>query len=288
MKQIIIISGKGGTGKTVITAAFATLAKNSCFADCDVDAADLNLLLQPTIIEQHDFRSGQTAVIDQSKCDQCNKCRKVCRFDSIREDFIVDPIACEGCVFCYNVCPQKAITMQENIAGEWFVSETRFGPMIHAKLGIAEENSGKLVALVRKKAKEIAQLRNCDWVIVDGAPGIGCPVIASLSEIDYALVVTEPTLSGLHDADRVIGVARHFRIVTKLIINKYDLNLMMTEKIESYCQDNNIELIGKIPFDETVVKSMIDGMTVIEYTNSKAKQEIINIWEKIKQLNNLK
>ncbi|MBS4015876.1 MAG: ATP-binding protein [Candidatus Latescibacteria bacterium] len=284
MKQIIIISGKGGTGKTVITAAFAALAKNACFADCDVDAADLNLLLKPEIKQRHEFRSGQTAIIDQTQCNQCNICREVCRFDAIRENFVVDPITCEGCAFCSHVCPKKAITMQENIAGEWFVSETRFGPMVHAKLGIAQENSGKLVALVRKKAKEIAQLRNCDWVIVDGAPGIGCPVIASLSEIDYALIVTEPTLSGLHDADRVIGVTKHFRVPTKLIVNKYDLNIDMTKKIEEYCETNQIDLIGKISFDDSVVKSMVDGITVIEYTNGKVKQEIINIWEKIKQL----
>jgi MinD superfamily P-loop ATPase len=284
MKQIITISGKGGTGKTVITAAFAALAKDACFVDCDVDAADLNLLLKPDIKERHNFQSGKTAVIDKIKCTQCNRCLEICRFDAISKDLIIDSISCEGCAFCSWICPENAIEMKESISGEWFVSETRFGPMAHAKLGIAEENSGKLVALLRQKAKEIAQKRNCDWVIVDGAPGIGCPVIASLSEIDYALVVTEPTLSGLHDADRVIGVTKHFRIPTKLIVNKYDLNIDMTQKIEEYCKTNEIELIGKISFDDSVVKAMVDGLTVIEYTNGKTKQEIINIWNKIKQL----
>jgi MinD superfamily P-loop ATPase len=283
MKQIIIISGKGGTGKTVITAAFAALAKNACLADCDVDAADLHLLLEPMIKEKHEFRSGKTAVIDKTKCIQCGKCVEVCRFEAIGKDFIIDPISCEGCDFCSLVCPEEAITMQENISGEWFISETRFGPLVHAKLGVAEENSGKLVSLVRKKAKELAEARNCEWVIVDGAPGIGCPVIASLSGIDCALVVTEPTLSGLHDADRVISVAKHFRISTKLIVNKYDLNIDMTEKIERYCKDNNIHLVGKIPFDESVVRAMVEGKTIIEYPDRKVKEEIINIWNWLRQ-----
>jgi MinD superfamily P-loop ATPase len=283
MKQIVVISGKGGTGKTVITAAFAALAKNACFADCDVDAADLHLLLKPVIKERYEFRSGKTAVINKAKCTQCGRCIEVCRFDAISKNLIIDPISCEGCAFCSWVCPENAIKMEENISGEWFISETRFGPMVHAKLGIAEENSGKLVTMVRKKAKEIAEQRHCDWVIVDGAPGIGCPVIASLSEIDCALIVTEPTLSGLHDADRVIGVTKHFRISTKLIVNKYDLNKDMTRKIERYCLGNNIDLIGKIPFNESVVRAMLEGKTIIEYNDGKVKQEVINIWKKIEE-----
>ena len=283
MKQIVIISGKGGTGKTVLTGALAALAQNKIMADCDVDAADLHLLLSPEIKEQHEFRSGKTARIDQSLCRQCGKCIRVCRFGAITDDFTIDPIACEGCGFCSFVCPQKAIVMEENISGDWFISNTRFGPMVHAKLGIAEENSGKLVALVRKQAKELAERNSCDWVIVDGAPGIGCPVIASLSGIDCALVVTEPTLSGLHDAARVIEVAKHFGVPVKLIINKYDLNPSMTEKIERYCVDNNIDLAGKIRFDKSVVRAMVEGKTIIEYEDSQAKEAVVNIWEKIKQ-----
>ncbi len=279
MKQIVIISGKGGTGKTVITGAFAALAKNKVMADCDVDAADLHLLLQPNIKERHEFKSGQTATIDKKICQQCGKCIVACRFDAISQDFIIDPIACEGCAFCSYICPVSAIKMEENLAGEWFISETRFGPMVHAKLGIAEENSGKLVALVRKKAKEIAEENNCDWVIIDGAPGIGCPVIASLSGIDCALVVTEPTLSGLHDALRVIDVTKHFKVPAKLVINKYDLNPEMSEKIQKYCANNGISLVGKIRFDKSVVEAMVEGKTIIEYQDTKIKEEVIKIWE---------
>lgn len=279
MKQIVIISGKGGTGKTVITAAFAALAKNAVFADCDVDAADLHLLLQSNKKQRYEFKSGQTAIIDKKVCQQCGKCIAACRFSAISQDFIVDPISCEGCAFCSYICPVGAIKMEENLAGEWFISETRFGPMVHAKLGIAEENSGKLVSLLRKKAKELAEKNNCDWVIIDGAPGIGCPVIASLSGVDLSLVVTEPTLSGLHDAIRVIEVAKHFSVAVKLIINKYDLNADLSKEIEEYCHKNSIPLIGKIGFDESVIKAMIEGKTIIEYQDTKIKNEVIKIWE---------
>jgi len=279
MKQIVIISGKGGTGKTVIAGAFAALAKNKVMADCDVDAADLHLLLQPNIKERHEFKSGQTAIIDKKICQQCGKCIVTCRFNAISQDFVVDPISCEGCAFCSYICPFQAIRMEESISGEWFISETRFGPMVHAKLGIAEENSGKLVALVRKQAKELAEKNNCEWVIIDGAPGIGCPVIASLSGIDCALVVTEPTLSGLHDAIRVIDVAKHFGVTVKLVINKYDLNIEMSEKIEKYCDKNDISLIGKIGFDKSVVEAMVESKTILEYQDTKIKEEVIGIWE---------
>ncbi len=279
MKQIVIISGKGGTGKTVITGAFAALVKNKVMADCDVDAADLHLLLQPVIKERHEFRSGQTAIIDKQICQKCGECISVCRFNAISQDFIVDPISCEGCAFCSYICSFNAIKMEENISGEWFISETRFGPMVHAKLEIGEENSGKLVSLVRKQAKDLAEKNNLDWVIIDGAPGIGCPVIASFSDVDCALVVTEPTLSGLHDATRVIDVAKHFSISVKLVINKYDLNPNMSEEIEKYCKKNGISLIGKIGFDKSVVEAMVNGKTIIEYKDSPVKGEIQKIWD---------
>jgi len=283
MKQIVIISGKGGTGKTVIAGALAFLAENKVMADCDVDAADLHLLLHPVNRERHEFRSGETAVIDLSLCTRCGECRTICRFDAISDDFIVNRIACEGCAFCSHICPEKAIEMKENISGEWFISDTRFGTMVHARLGVAEENSGKLVSLVRKHAKTLAEKEKCDWVIIDGAPGIGCPVIASLSGIDCAVVVTEPTLSGLHDAKRVISVATHFNVPTKLIVNKYDLNVDMTADIEIYCKNNNIELIGKIAFNESVVKAMIEGKTIMEYGDGKVKEDIVAIWNKLKK-----
>lgn len=283
MKQIVIISGKGGTGKTVITGAFAALAKNAVFADCDVDAADLHLLLEPNIKESHEFRSGITAFVHKDKCTQCGKCREICRFNAIDESIVIDSISCEGCAFCSFVCPVSAIEMRENVSGEWFISDTRFGPLVHAKLGVASENSGKLVSLVRKKAKELAEQNKCDWVIVDGAPGIGCPVIASLSGIDCAVVVTEPTLSGLHDAQRVIGVTKHFNVQTKLLINKYDLNLDMAKQIEKYCQTNDVELIGEIRFDIAVIKAVVEGKTIIEYRDGIVKKEIVSIWEKLQR-----
>jgi MinD superfamily P-loop ATPase len=294
MKQLVVISGKGGTGKTVLTGAFAALAQNKVMADCDVDAADLHLLLSPVVKQQHKFKSGQTAVIDNNLCRQCGKCIDICRFNAVRfrkgkdakaqnSSYIIDTVACEGCGFCAFICPEQAITMQDNVSGEWFISDTRFGTMVHAKLGIAEENSGKLVALVRKQAKELAEEKNCEWVIIDGAPGIGCPVIASLSGIDCALVVTEPTLSGLHDAQRVIKVARHFNIPVKLIINKYDLNPQMSQRIETYCSENGITFIGKIAFDKSVVEAMIEGKTIIEYKDSPAKEAIINIWKNLQK-----
>jgi len=282
MKQITIISGKGGTGKTVIAASFAGLAKDASFADCDVDAADLHLLLEPKIKENHEFRSGLTAFVNKELCTQCGKCREVCRFDAIDDNFDVDDISCEGCAFCSFVCPEGAIEMKEEVCGEWFISDTRFGPLVHAKLGVAKENSGKLVSLVRQKAKEVAQRRGHKWIVIDGSPGIGCPVIASITGVDYVLVVTEPTLSGLHDADRVIKVVGHFSIPLGLVINKYDLNIEMAEKIENYCSDNKVELIGRISFDKSVVEAMVEGKTIVEYNCKKTKNEIENVWNKLK------
>ncbi|MCK4463657.1 MAG: 4Fe-4S binding protein, partial [Candidatus Omnitrophica bacterium] len=256
---------------------------NKVMADCDVDAADLHLLLKPQIKERYVFKSGVTAFINKELCTQCGKCIEVCRFDAVSKDFTVDSISCEGCAFCSFACPVKAIEMRENTSGEWFISDTRFGPMVHAKLGIAEENSGKLVAQVRQRAKEIAEKQNLDWVIIDGAPGIGCPVIASITGVDCALVITEPTLSGLHDAKRVIGVTKHFGVPTKLVVNKYDLNLEMTEKIEEYCQRNNISFIGKVGFNKSVVKAMVEGKTIIEYSDAEVKDTISKIWDKLQK-----
>jgi MinD superfamily P-loop ATPase len=281
MKQLLVISGKGGTGKTVVSAALACLAKNTIIADCDVDAADMHLILPADVKQKQEFKSGKTAEIDPKLCIQCGQCLNVCRFEAISKKYEIDPIACEGCGFCALVCPRNAVKMKENVCGDWFVSETRLGLMVHAKLGIAEENSGKLVSLVRNKAKELAEENKADWVIIDGAPGIGCPVIACLSGVDCALVVTEPTLSGLHDAKRVIEVAEHFKVPVKLVINKYDLNLDMTQQIEDYCRQNNIDFIGKISFDKSFVKAMIQQKTIIEYSQSAVKQQIEDIWEKI-------
>ncbi len=281
MKQIVVISGKGGTGKSVLTASFAALAKNKVMVDCDVDAADLHLLLHPIVKERHEFRSGKTARLDRKVCTQCGKCIAPCRFDAIKDDLTIDLISCEGCGLCSLVCPTSAITMEENVAGEWFISDTKYGPFVHAKLGIAEENSGKLVAKIRQVAKEISEKESLDYVIIDGPPGIGCPVIASLSGVDCALVVTEPTLSGLHDAKRVIEVAEHFKIPVKMVINKYDLNNEMATHIERFCENIGIAVIGKIGFDKAVVESMVAGKTIVEHCGGIIREEIIKIWEEL-------
>ena len=282
MRELVIISGKGGTGKTVTTGAFAPLAKSKVMADCDVDAADLHLLLQPEIKEEKDFLSGTEAVINKELCNECGLCRELCRFEAISEDYTVNPIACEGCDFCANACPQKAIKMVRNPKGKQFVSNTRYGTFVHAKLGIGEDNSGKLVSSVRKKANEIGKTLNSDWIIIDGSPGIGCPVIASMGGANCALIITEPTMSGLHDADRIIKTAKHFNVPVKLIINKYDLNIEMSDKIEDYCKSNDISLIGKLGFDKIVVEAMVNGKTIIEYApDSKISHDLCDIWNKI-------
>ncbi len=283
MKQIVVISGKGGTGKSVITGSFASLAKNKVMADCDVDAADLYLLLHPTVKETHEFSGGKTAFIDEFRCTQCGKCQEVCRFEAI-DNYVVDPISCEGCGVCFHICPEKAIKMVDNLSGKWFISETTYGPFVHAKLGVAEENSGKLVTLVRQNAQLIAEKGGKDFVIIDGPPGIGCPVIASLSGVDIALIVTEPTLSGIHDLERIAGVAHHFGIKSLVCINKYDLNLVVTRKIEEYCRHNNIELVGEIPFDISVTKALVRGLPIVEYENNQVTNEIKNLWEKILEI----
>jgi len=281
MKQIVVISGKGGTGKTILTASFAALAKNKVMVDCDVDAADLHLLLHPDVKETHEFRSGKTAKLDKKICNQCGKCITLCRFDTISDDFVIDPVSCEGCGLCSLICPAGAIAMEENVAGEWFISDTKYGPFVHAKLGIAEENSGKLVAKIRQVSKEIAEKDRLDYVIVDGPPGIGCPVIASLSGVDCAVVVTEPTLSGLHDAKRVIEVCAHFKVSVKMVINKYDLNIDMTREIEAYCRSGNIEIAGKILFDSSIPKTLVKGITVIDGASEEVVKEIKDIWREV-------
>jgi len=285
MKQLVILSGKGGTGKTILSAAIATLAPNKVMADCDVDAANLYLLLKPEIEETHPFTGGEKAHIDVEKCTRCRECADICRFDAITEnkdgEIIIDPISCEGCGVCSHVCPADAIKMEEAISGEWYVSRTKYGPFVHAKLGIGAENSGKLVSEVRKNAKEIAEQNNLDFVIIDGPPGIGCPVISSLSGTDLALVVTEPALTAIHDMQRVVQTARHFQTQTACCINKYDINLQNSKQIENWCEKNSIPLLGKIPFDEAVTESMVQGIPLTEYTNNSATEEIRLVWQNL-------
>ncbi|MEA2004862.1 MAG: ATP-binding protein [Acidobacteriota bacterium] len=288
MKQLVIISGKGGTGKTIISASFAAIAKNKVMADCDVDAANLYLLLHPEIQETHSFSGGKKAKIHSDKCTGCGECLKVCRFEAIskKDDgkATVDFISCEGCGVCSYVCPVEAIEMESSMSGNWYVSQTKYGPFVHARLGIAEENSGKLVTEVRKKAKEIAEKNNCDFVIIDGPPGIGCPVIASLSGADMALVVTEPTLSGINDMERVVQTAQHFRIQTACCINKYDINLNNSNQIELWCKKNSIPLVGKIPFDDDVTTSLVQGIPLTKYSNNLAAEKIKKVWQNLQRL----
>lgn len=264
MKQLTVISGKGGTGKTSVTAAFACLADRAVLADTDVDAADLHLILEPQVREQGTYAGGSVAQIDREACTQCNTCTDVCRFEAISE-YVVDPIACEGCAFCAHVCPAGAVSMQERVSGTWFISETRRGPMVHARLGIAEDNSGKLVSLVRQKAREVAEQEGRDLVIIDGPPGIGCPVIAAITGTDLVLVVTEPTLSGLHDMERVLDTAAHFKIPAVVCVNKYDINADNTTTIEAACRTRDVPIVGRVPYDTAVTKAMIAQQSIVEY-----------------------
>jgi len=280
MKEVVILSGKGGTGKTSIVGSFAALAENKVLADCDVDAADLHLILSPSIKEENEFWSGQVAVINEEECTQCGLCQDVCRFDAIR-DFKVDPISCEGCGFCSHICPVEAINMKDSLSGHWFISDTKYGHLVHARLGIAQENSGKLVALVRQQAKQIAERDGLNCIISDGPPGIGCPVISSLSGANLALLVTEPTLSGIHDLERVLGVCHHFGIPILVCINKYDLNEDNTHQIEDYCLDLGVEVAAKIPFDNIVTEALVEKLPVVEYSQGKVTQEIQSLWQRI-------
>ncbi len=282
MRELVILSGKGGTGKTSITAAFASLAENIVLCDADVDAADLHLILKPDVKESSNFKGGHEAIINPDKCTQCGQCIELCRFGAIRDNFTVDPIECEGCGVCVDLCPEQAIDFPETICGQWYISGTRFGPMVHARLGIAQENSGKLVSLVRQEAKKIAEQENSDLILTDGPPGIGCPVIASIGQATAILIITEPTVSGRHDMERVRLLSKHFNMPAMVCINKYDLNLVQTQNIEILARDNDIPVVGKIPFDQTFTKAMIQAQTIFEYDNdSQASIEVRQIWEKI-------
>jgi len=281
VKEVVVLSGKGGTGKTSIVASLASLSESKVMIDCDVDAADLYLLLQPVAQERHEFWSGQKAMVALDRCTGCGLCREVCRFEAVTDEFQIDPISCEGCGFCYNICPEGAIAMQECLSGHWFISETRYGPLVHARLGVAQENSGKLVALVRKEAKRIAEEQRLDYIISDGPPGIGCPVISSLSGVDLAVIVTEPTLSGMHDLDRVISVCHHFSVPVIVCINKYDLNEDNSHQIESYCHGQGIETASRIPFDNVVTEALVKGLPVVEFSQGRVAHEIELLWQHI-------
>ncbi len=285
MKELVIISGKGGTGKTSIVAAFASLAEDKVLCDADVDAADLHLVTGPRIRETHDFQGGSTAIINQDKCTECDLCRDLCRWDAINSDFEVDAFECEGCGVCVYFCPEKAIDFPVKTCGQWFRSDTRFGPMIHARLGIAEENSGKLVTLVRQKARTLAEESGLNLLLTDGPPGVGCPVIASIGGATAVLIVVEPTVSGIHDMERVAQLAAHFRVPAMICVNKFDLNLDQTQTIEKYAKENGLETLGQIPFDASFTKSMVQGQTIFEYNgDSESTHAVETVWEKLQNV----
>ncbi len=331
MKELVVISGKGGTGKTSIVAAFAALAEKAVLADCDVDASDLHLVLAPEVRRREEFRSGREAVIRQTYCIGCGACLAHCRFEAVlrlaaeelraaaggagascldcdfcarscpvrnaaavremheslgdgREAvFMIDPVGCEGCGVCVHFCPVKAIDFPERLCGEWFVSDTRCGPMVHARLGIAEENSGKLVSLVRRQAREIAEARGLETILIDGSPGIGCPVIASITGAALVLAVTEPTLSGRHDLERVLKLAAHFNTPAMVLINKADLNPEMAANITGACRERGIRVAGEVPYDTSVTRAQLDAVSVIELAEGgPADQAIRAVWERVR------
>lgn len=286
MKEIVVISGKGGTGKTSLAASFALLGgKDVAVADCDVDAADMHLLLQPDFSDEDDFFSGELAYINQYDCIRCGKCADVCRFDAIpiiKGKFIVDPLSCEGCGYCARICPTNAITNKELNVGKWYVSNIKTGStMVHAKLGIGADNTGKLVAKVKNEAKDIAEENRKTYVVVDGSPGIGCPVVSSLSGASFVVLVTEPSVSGLHDLKRVYELVKKFKIKTGCIINKSDINNLVTDEIIEFLKEENIVHISNLPYDEDFTKAMANGQTIVEYSNGNLKELITKSWNKI-------
>lgn len=282
MRQIAILSGKGGTGKTTLTAAFSVLTGKIVVADCDVDAPDLHMLLHPEIIKRNEFKGSKLAQIDQMKCIKCGLCREKCRFNAITENIEVDQYSCEGCGVCTIVCPVNAVRLIERVSGQVYTSKINYGFMVHATLNPGEANSGKLVALVRLNAKVIAEKEGIDLILIDGPPGIGCPVVASVTGIDAALIVTEPTLSGIHDLERVVQLLEHFKIQPLLCINMYDVNKNNAKKILAFCKERCIEVVGMIPFNPKVTEAMVNGKTIVEYSpRSDVTNEIRSIWEKI-------
>jgi MinD superfamily P-loop ATPase len=318
MKELVVVSGKGGTGKTSIVASFAALADNKVLADCDVDAADLHLVLAPTIRHQEKFIAGKSAGIIQELCTGCGECAKLCAFDAVREKnpnstasfdidgairvvapdgsldtyrpivenktnrvYEIDSILCEGCGLCAHFCPEDAIELSDCESGEWFVSDTRFGPMVHARLGIGEENSGKLVTLVRNEARKLAEDRQHDLIVVDGPPGIGCPVIASVAAADLLLIVTEPTLSGLHDLDRIAKLAAQLETKALICINKWDINDEITSKIDEHARTMGLPVVGRVRYDTSVTEAQIEGLSVIEYTSEGITKDIELMWERV-------
>ncbi len=284
MKQLTVISGKGGTGKTTVTASFAALAENAVLADCDVDAADLHLILKPEVISTHDFFGLKLAHIDYDLCTRCGQCVRHCRFDAIDDDINIIADRCEGCGVCQFVCPVDAISMKERLSGHSHISSTRFGPMAHARLFTAEEASGKLVAVVRNNARILAYEQKRGIIIIDGPPGIGCPVISAISGVDICLIVTEPSLSGMHDLERVLEVTAHFKIPSLVCINKCDINPDNSAKIKSFCKEAGVGVVGELVYDRSVTQAQIKGLSVVEYDDGEVSQSLKAMWNRIMEI----
>jgi MinD superfamily P-loop ATPase len=284
MKELVVISGKGGTGKTSLVGALAYLADSMVLADCDVDAADLYLLLAPDIETREDFYAGGLASIDTDACISCGRCRELCRFDAIDSFFHVDPLACEGCGVCVWNCPVDAISFSSRKSGELYHSHTRVGPMVHARMGAGEENSGKLVTRVRQDAKEIAEQKSCSLILVDGPPGVGCPVIATVGGVDLACIVTEPTRSAIHDMKRVISLVEYFGIRAAVVINKWDINPELVHEIETYCQQQNLHVLGKIPYHPDVTRAQVNGKPIMDVAPKELADQYHHIWTSLQRL----
>lgn len=278
MRQLVITSGKGGTGKTTVTAGFVVLAGEKVVVDADVEAPNQHLLLNPQIVEQAEYQGAKMAVKDAEKCEQCGKCEEYCRFNAI-SDMEIDPTACEGCGVCVFVCPTGALRLEDVTTGVTMISKTDYGSFSHALLEIGAEGSGKLVTEVRKNAEKIMQ--DEPLLLIDGPPGIGCPVIASLTGADLTLIVSEPSVSGRHDLERIHQVTQHFGVEALVCINKWDLSPEMSKDIEKYCEDKGIDLVGKIPFDPDIMEVYKNNLPVEHLLQTKAGEAIKEIWGKV-------
>jgi len=288
MKELVVVSGKGGTGKTSVVASFALIGNRSVLADCDVDAPDLHLVLSPRVLARHEFRCGHKAEIRPGSCTGCGECLAHCRFDAIRANgrggagvvFSVDPFSCEGCGVCARFCPEKAVDFPEKVSGEWMVSETRGGPMVHARLAVAAGNTGMLVHRVRQEARRVAEANGRSWVIVDGPPGIGCPAIASVAGASRVLIVTEPSVSGEHDLERLLSLARHFSIPAAVCVNRWDIHPGMTERIEEQARRSGARIAGRIRYDRGVVRAQLQERAVVE-TDAPSAADIRQVWDRL-------
>jgi MinD superfamily P-loop ATPase len=288
INELVVLSGKGGTGKTSLVGALAALVPDKVLCDADVDAADLHLLLDPQVLERNDFTSGHKAAIDPEQCLQCGECLEWCRFGAISDALVINPLLCEGCGVCFHLCPAQAVQFPDNHCGEWYISRTRFGPLVHARLGIAEENSGKLVTQVRREARRLAEENHHPWILTDGPPGIGCPVISCLGDARAVLLVAEPTVSGRHDLERVAALAEHFSLPVFVLVNKADLHWEAAHEIEQFCAGRGYPFLGHLPFDADFTRAQVEGKTIMEYDNKKLQALLAEVWERLRaEIDNL-